>query len=165
MESPDSELGITWSSINDAQLLIGAAKFGKNLMKIVTENSELSAFCLDDNKAIKEAVRKRFAHLINVYINKGNPSSEFGYTLYSVDVEDGEEIIEEDEEEESSKDEKDEVVEITTIDDDDDVKIDEDKENKDKNGVTDEENKADMLGEDNDEIIEDIDDKLLDEAD
>jgi len=165
VESPDAELGITWSSINDAQLLIGAAKFGKNLMKIVTENSELSAFCLDDNKAIKEAIRKRFAHLINVYINKGIPSSEFGYTLYSVDVEDGEEIIEEDEEEESSKDEKDEVVEITTIDDDDDVKIDEDKENKDKNGVTDEENKADMLGEDNDEIIEDIDDKLLDEAD
>ena len=135
-------------------------------MKIVTENSELAALCLDDNKSVKEVVRKRFAHLINVYINKGNPSSEFEYTLYSVDIEDGEEIIDEEDEEENGNDDKEEIVEITTIDDDDDdVKIDEDKENKDKNGVTAEDNKADMLGEDNDEIIEDIDDKLLDEAD
>ena len=96
VEESDIDLGpaLPWSSAADSLLLIGAGKFGKNLLKIVQDNKDLSP-CLDSNGAVKDAVRKRFAHLINVYINRGKPSSEFGDSLYSVDIDDGEEIIEE----------------------------------------------------------------------
>ena len=158
---PDGEMGADWSSTADSWLLIGAGKFGKNLLKIVQDNKDLSATCLDSNGAVKDAVRKRFAHLINVYINRGKPSSEFGDSLYSVDIDDGEEIIEEVLEAKEVVEEKkdDEIEEITLLDDEDD------KENK-ENGAVEEKEVDEVLGETNDKLVdEDIDDKLLDEAD
>merc|ERR1712117_715315 len=115
----------------------------------------------DTNGAVKEVVRKRFAHLINVYITRGKPSAEFGDNLYSVDIDDGEEMLSDPEPvvEDISKDE--EVVEITTIDDSDD---EENKENEAKNGNTDEKNELDALGDD-DNADDEADEKLLDEAD
>ena len=110
-------------------------------------------------------MRKRFALLINVYINRGKPSTEFGDSLYSVDIDDGEEIIEEVLEAKDVKktgvEEKkdDEIEEITLLDDEDD------KENK-ENGAVEEKEVDEVLGEMNDKLVdEDIDDKLLDEAD
>ena len=165
VEKPDSELGAEWSSTTDSWLLIGAGKFGKNLLKIVQDNKDLSP-CLDSNGAVKDAVRKRFAHLINVYINRGKPSSEFGDTLYSVDIDDGEEIIEEIQEAKEvkkpvvEKEKDDEIEEITLLDD------EEDKENKADNGAVEDNEVDEALGETNDKLVdEDIDDKLLDEAD
>ena len=161
VEKPDGEMGADWSSTADSWLLIGAGKFGKNLLKIVQDNKDLSATCLDSNGAVKDAVRKRFAHLINVYINRGKPSSEFGDSLYSVDIDDGEEIIEEVLEAKEVVEEKkdDEIEEITLLDDEDD------KENK-ENGAVEEKEVDEVLGETNDKLVdEDIDDKLLDEAD
>merc|ERR1719350_513532 len=160
-------MGVDWSSTADSWLLIGAGKFGKNLLKIVQDNKDLSATCLDSNGAVKDAVRKRFAHLINVYINRGKPSSEFGDSLYSVDIDDGEEIIEEVQEASEVKKTKiveekkdDEIEEITLLDDEDD------KENKAENGPVEEKEVDEALGETNDKLVdEDIDDKLLDEAD
>merc|ERR1712037_490292 len=105
---------------------------------------------------VKDAVRKRFALLINVYINRGKPSTEFGDSLYSVDIDDGEEIIEEVLEAKDVKktgvEEKkdDEIEEITLLDDEDDKEKEVDE----------------VLGEMNDKLVdEDIDDKLLDGAD
>ena len=161
VEKPDGEMGADWSSTSDSWLLIGAGKFGKNLLRIVQDNKDLSATCLDSNGAVKDAVRKRFAHLINVYINRGKPSSEFGDSLYSVDIDDGEEIIEEVLEAKEVVEEKkdDEIEEITLLDDEDD------KENK-ENGAVEEKEVDEVLGETNDKLVdEDIDDKLLDEAD
>ena len=161
VEKPDGEMGADWSRTSDSWLLIGAGKFGKNLLKIVQDNKDLSATCLDSNGAVKDAVRKRFAHLINVYINRGKPSSEFGDSLYSVDIDDGEEIIEEVLEAKEVVEEKkdDEIEEITLLDDEDD------KENK-ENGAVEEKEVDEVLGETNDKLVdEDIDDKLLDEAD
>ena len=166
VEESDIDLGpsLPWSSTADSWLLIGAGKFGKNLLKIVQDNKDLSP-CLDSNGAVKDAVRKRFAHLINVYINRGKPSSEFGDSLYSVDIDDGEEIIEEVQEvkktvvvEEEKKDA--DIEEITLLDDEDD------KENKAENGAVEEKEVDEALGETNDKLVdEEIDDKLLDEAD
>ena len=138
--------------------MIGAAKFGKNLIKIVTENTDLTALCLDDVGVVKDAVRRRFGYLINVYVTRGKPSAEFGSSLYSVDVEGGEEIIEEEETEEK---EEEEVMEITEL-----------KDSKSKesngNGVEDKnidaDSKEETLAENNCEE-EEVDDKLLDEAD
>ena len=165
VKKPDGELGAEWSSTTDSWLLVGAGKFGKNLLKIVQDNKDLSATCLESNGAVKDAVRKRFALLINVYINRGKPSSEFGDSLYSVDIDDGEEIIEEVPEAQDVKktgvEEKkdDEIEEITLLDDEDD------KENK-ENGAVEEKEVDEVLGEMNDKLVdEDIDDKLLDEAD
>jgi len=111
---------------------------------------------------VKDAVRKRFALLINVYINRGKPSTEFGDSLYSVDIDDGEEIIEEVlEAKEMGVEEKkdDEIEEITLLDDEDD------KENK-ENGAVEEKEVDEVLGEMNDKLVdEDIDDKLLGGAD
>ena len=166
VEESDIDLGpaLPWSTTTDSWLLIGAGKFGKNLLKIVQDNKDLSP-CLDSNGAVKDAVRKRFAHLINVYINRGKPSSEFGDSLYSVDIDDGEEIIEEVQEvkktvavEEEKKDA--DIEEITLLDDEDD------KENKAENGAVEEKEVDEALGETNDKLVdEEIDDKLLDEAD
>ena len=154
---PDGELGSEWSSASDSLLLIGAAKFGKSLLKIVQENKDLSGVCLDSNGAVKDPVRKRFAHLINVYINRGKPSSEFGDSLYSVDIDDGEEIIEEVEEKVEEVEEE-EIEEITVLDD--------DKEDNGENGTSEDKEADEVLGENNDKLVdEDIDDKLLDEAD
>jgi len=165
IEKPEGELGADWSSTTDSWLLVGAGKFGKNLLKIIQDNKDLSATCLDSNGAVKDAVRKRFALLINVYINRGKPSTEFGDSLYSVDIDDGEEIIEEVLEAKDVKktgvEEKkdDEIEEITLLDDEDD------KENK-ENGAVEEKEVDEVLGEMNDKLVdEDIDDKLLDEAD
>ena len=168
VEKADIDLGPAspWTSATDSLLLIGAGRFGKNLLKIVQDSKDLSA-CLDRNGAVKDAVRKRFAHLINVYINRGKPSSEFGDSLYSVDIDDGEEIIEEVQEADEVKNTKkveeekdDEIEEITLLDDEDD------KENKAENGAVEEKEVDEALGETNDKLVdEDIDDKLLDEAD
>ena len=165
VEKPEGELGADWISTSDSWLLVGAGKFGKNLLKIIQDNKDLSATCLDSNGAVKDAVRKRFALLINVYINRGKPSTEFGDRLYSVDIDDGEEIIEEVLEAKDVKktgvEEKkdDEIEEITLLDDEDD------KENK-ENGAVEEKEVDEVLGEMNDKLVdEDIDDKLLDEAD
>ena len=155
VEAAGSDLGPKWSSVMDSLLLIGGARFGKNLLKIVTNTPELSAVCLDTAGAVKEPVRRRFGHLLNVYINRGKPAAEFGYSLYSVDVDEGEDIIEEEEEKKVDSDE--EIVEITELEED-------NKENKDENQAL---NDAEVLGdEDNDKLVdEEIDDKLLDEAD
>ena len=139
-------------------MLRGAAKFGKSLIKIVTENSDLTPLCLDDVGAVKDAVRKRFGYLINVYITRGKPSAEFGSSLYSVDVEGGEEIIEE--VEEVAEKEEEEVMEITEL-----------KDTKESNGHgvedknEDVDSKEETLAENNGEEEEEVDDKLLDEAD
>ena len=155
VEAAGSDLGPKWSSVMDSLLLIGGARFGKNLLKIVTNTPELSAVCLDTAGAVKEPVRRRFGHLLNVYINRGKPAAEFGYSLYSVDVDEGEDIIEEEEKKKVDSDE--EIVEITELEED-------NKENKDENQAL---NDAEVLGdEDNDKLVdEEIDDKLLDEAD
>jgi len=167
----EEDLGENWTSTTDGLLLAGAARFGKNLLKIVTETEELKPLCLDDVGAVKDTVRKRFAHLINVFITRGKPSEEFGDSLYSVDLDYGEDIYPEivpEPEVEAPKEEekKEEIIEITTIDDDDDddEKKDENKENGDKNGKE-ADVALDALGDDGDEVIEEVDDKLLDEAD
>ena len=133
----------------------------------MTEEPELSSVCLDDNGAVKDVVRRRFAHLINVYITRGKPSAEFGDNLYSVDIDDGEEMLSEPEPVTQDNTKDDEVIEITTIDDSDE---EENKENDAKNGNTegkntDEKNELDALGDDDDNADEEVDDKLLDEAD
>merc|ERR1712098_129478 len=165
----EADLGDNWTTSTDSLLLAGAARFGKNLLKIVSETPELKSLCLDDVGAVKDAVRKRFGHLINVFITRGKPSDEFGDSLYSVDMDYGEDIYPEKVPEvEAPKEEKkeEEIIEITTIDDDDDEddKEVEKKENNDKNGKEDAD-ALDALGDDGDEVIEEVDDKLLDEAD
>ena len=109
--------------------------------------------------------------MINVFITRGKPSEEFGDSLYSVDLDYGEDIYPEivpEPEVEAPKEEekKEEIIEITTIDDDDDddEMKDENKENGDKNGKE-ADVALDALGDDGDEVIEEVDDKLLDEAD
>lgn len=91
MDNPGEDLGQEWNRKTDSQLLVGASRFGKNLLKIVSSDPQLSAMSLDSNGAVKEAVRRRFGHLINVYITRGQPTEEFGTSLYSVDIEDEEE--------------------------------------------------------------------------
>ena len=150
VEAASSDLGDKWTSNEDSLLLIGAAKFGKNLLKIVTENSDLTPLCLDDVGVVKDAVRKRFGYLINVYITRGKPVKEFGSSLYSVDVEGGEEVIEEEEKHDEETD--DDIVEISESKED-------GKENETK--VEEESKELETLDENGDNV----DEKLLDEAD
>ena len=174
VDSPEEGLGKEWNRKADSRLLRGASRFGKNLLKIVNSDSILSLLALDSNGAVKEEVRRRFGHLINVYITRGQPAEEFGTSLYSIDREEEEEDdhhLGEKEEEEEEKVE--EVVEVT----DDGGDVD-NKENQDNNGVQEakqeasqEEEKELVNLEDEDETEnapdpdEEIDEKLLDDSD
>ena len=173
MDSPGPELGKSWNRRTDAQLLAGASRFGKNLLKIVEADTDtqLRSKCLDSNGAVKEAVRARFGHLVNVYITRGKPAEEFGTSLYSLDIEDGEELDHLDEEEDLTQRVG--------------KKDAENKENKDKNvvkqsnvnrvntqqEVEEEQEVVNLDDDDGEEVVdnkdddEEIDESLLDETD
>merc|ERR1711874_371046 len=152
----------------------GASRFGKNLLKIVNSDSILSLLSLDSNGAVKEAVRKRFGHLINVYITRGQPAEEFGTSLYSIDREEDEEDDHHLDEEEG-EDEVEEVKEVKEMkevtEDSGDI---ENKENQDNNGVQEEKQEAsqeeekELVNLEDEEDLdpdEEIDEKLLDDSD
>ena len=170
VDSPEEGLGQEWNRKADSRLLSGASRFGKNLLKIVNTDSILSLLALDSNGAVKEAVRRRFGHLINVYITRGQPAEEFGTSLYSIDREEEEE---DDHHLEEKEEEAEEVVEVK-----DEGESAENKENQDNNGAQEakleegqEEEKELVNLEDEDEIEnasdpdEEIDEKLLDDSD
>merc|ERR1711874_619976 len=114
VDSPEEDLGQNWNRKADSRLLRGASRFGKNLLKIVNSDSILSLLSLDSNGAVKAAVRKRFGHLINVYITRGQPAEEFGTSLYSIDREEDEEDDHHLDEEEG-EDEVEEVKEVKEV--------------------------------------------------
>merc|ERR1711994_423712 len=117
MKEPAKDLGGAWTQDQDSCLLIGTFKCGKNLAKIVTEYPEMKELMVDEQGVVKEAVKQRYAYVLNVYQNRGFYSEEFGDSLYSGDQEVGDEaeIVEE---EDSEDDEKEEVMDITKDDED-----------------------------------------------
>ena len=168
MDKPYPGLGPKWNRKMDSKLLVGASRFGKNLLKIVKNDTQLSSLSLDSNGAVKEVVRTRFGHLINVYITRGQPAEEFGTSLYSLDKEDEEELdhLGPDDQEVQK------VEEVSVVE-----KDVENKENQGNNTVQEttekeqhvEENVKELVTLDDDEEVEDlreeIDDSLLDESD
>ena len=174
VDSPEEDLGQNWNRKADSRLLRGASRFGKNLLKIVNSDSVLSLLSLDSNGAVKAAVRKRFGHLINVYITRGQPAEEFGTSLYSIDREEDEEDDHHLDEEEG----EDEVEEVKEVKEMKEVTEDsgniENKENQDNNGVQEEKQEAsqdeekELVNLEDEEDLdpdEEIDEKLLDDSD
>merc|ERR1711994_318055 len=108
MKEPSEDLGQAWTQDQDSCLLDGTFKCGKNLAKIVTEFPEMKELIVDEQGVVKEAVKQRYAYVLNVYQNRGVYSEEFGDSLYSGDQEVGDEveIVEQDSEEDREKGER-----------------------------------------------------------
>merc|ERR1712156_896556 len=111
MKEPSKDLGGAWTQDQDSCLLVGTFKCGKNLAKIVTEYPEMKELMVDEQGVVKEAVKQRYAYILNVYQNRGVYNEEFGDSLYSGDQEVGDEveIVKQD----SEEDEEEEVMDIT----------------------------------------------------
>merc|ERR1712156_807354 len=112
MKEPSEDLGEAWTQDQDSCLLVGTFKCGKNLAKIVTEFPEMKELMVDEQGVVKEAVKQRYAYVLNVYQNRGVYNEEFGDSLYSGDQEVGDEV-EIVEEQDSEEDEEEEVMDIT----------------------------------------------------
>jgi len=112
MKEPSKDLGEAWTQDQDSCLLVGTFKCGKNLAKIVTEFPEMKELMVDEQGVVKEAVKQRYAYVLNVYQNRGVYNDEFGDSLYSGDQEVGDEV-EIVEEQDSEDDEEEEVMDIT----------------------------------------------------
>merc|ERR1719430_1334679 len=105
---------------------------------------------VDEQGVVKEAVKQRYAYVLNVYQNRGVYSEEFGDSLYSGDQEVGDEV-EIVEEQDSEDDEEEEVMDIT--------KDDENETSREHaNGASEETNGK--AGEE-EELAEDIDEEIL----
>jgi len=111
MDEPSKDLGEDWNRERDSCLLIGTFKCGKNLAKIVTVFPEMKELMVDGEGKVKEAVKLRYAYLLNIYQNRGVYNEEFGNSFYSGDQEIGEEveIMEDDYDDEGEE----EVMDIT----------------------------------------------------
>ena len=88
VEMPEEDLGEGWGQKEDSQLIIGASQFGTNIKLIVADCLNLKSAFLDANGDVKEAVKRRFAYLINVYQNRGVFNEEFGLNLVNYNHED-----------------------------------------------------------------------------
>jgi len=87
LQKPDEELGEEWGAKEDSLLLIGAAKFGRNLSMIVRTFLSLKEKVQDEkSRKIKKSVKERFAYLLNVYQHRGKYNEEFGLSLYTEDL-------------------------------------------------------------------------------
>merc|ERR1712037_931771 len=165
MDEPSEDLGKDWDRERDTCLLNGTFKCGKNLAKIVTVFPDMKELMVDGEGKTKEAVKQRYAYLLNVYQNRGVYNQEFGSCFYSGDEEIGEEI-EVMEEQDDGGSEEEEVMDITKDEEekeDAEVKSEDVKEAKEEsNGNT--ENGAE-LGEEAEEDDDEVDDALLDTPD
>jgi len=93
----EEALGEGWNRKDDSTLIIGTARCGKNIVKIVDMFSMLKKkkLVLDEEGKVKEVVRQRYAYLLNVYQNRGVYSEEFGESFYTGDVDEEVEAIDE----------------------------------------------------------------------
>ena len=115
---------------------------------------------------MKEAVKERYAYLLNVYQNRGVYNEEFGNSFYTEDQEEGEEV--EIMEEQDDEDAEEEVLDITkdedgekgsdAINSEDVVEIEEELDGKTEDG-------AELAEEEADDDEEEVDDALLDTPD
>ena len=165
MDEPSEDLGKDWDRERDTCLLNGTFKCGKNLSKIVTVFPDMKELMVDGEGKTKEAVKQRYAYLLNVYQNRGVYNEEFGSCFYSGDQEIGEEI-EVMEEQDDGDSEEEEVMDITKDEEekeDAEVNLEDVKEAKEEsNGNA--ENGAE-LGEEAEEDDDEVDDALLDTPD
>ena len=165
MDEPSEDLGKDWDRERDTCLLNGTFKCGKNLAKIVTVFPDMKELMVDGEGKTKEAVKQRYAYLLNVYQNRGVYNEEFGSCFYSGDQEIGEEI-EVMEEQDDGGSEEEEVMDITKDEEekeDAEVNLEDVKEAKEEsNGNA--ENGAE-LGEEAEEDDDEVDDALLDTPD
>lgn len=110
LEEPSKDLGEDWNRERDSCLLIGTFKCGKNLAKIVTVFPDMKELMVDEEGKVKEAVKQRYAYLLNIYQNRGVYNEEFGNSFYSGDQEVGDEV---EVMEEQEYDDEEEVMDIT----------------------------------------------------
>jgi len=171
MKEPSEDLGQAWTQDQDSCLLVGTFKCGKNLAKIVTEFPEMKELMVDEQGVVKEAVKQRYAYVLNVYQNRGVYSEEFGDSLYSGDQEVGDEV-EIVEEQDSEDDEEEEVMDITKDEENETSTEHANGASEDANGASEETNgkggEEEELAEDVEEEIlndEEVDDALLDTPD
>jgi len=112
IDEPSEDLGEGWNQEKDSCLLNGTFKCGKNLAKIVTLFPNMKELMVNEEGKMKEAVKQRYAYLLNVYQNRGVYNEEFGSSFYSGDQEVGEEV-EVMEEQDDDNEEEEEVMDIT----------------------------------------------------
>ena len=166
MDEPSEHLGGDWNQEKDSCLLRGTFKCGKNLAKILTVFPDMKDLVVDEEGKVKEAVKERYAYLLNVYQNRGVYNEEFGNSFYTEDQEEGEEV--EIMEEQDDEDAEEEVLDITkdedgekgsdAINSEDVVEIEEELDGKTEDG-------AELAEEEADDEEEEVDDALLDTPD
>jgi len=95
--APSEALGEGWNRKDDSTLIIGTARCGKNITKILDIFPLLKTkkLVLDEEGKVKEVVKQRYAYLLNVYQNRGVYSEEFGESFYTGDVDEEVEAIDE----------------------------------------------------------------------
>jgi len=158
MKEPSKDLGEAWTQDQDSCLLVGTFKCGKNLAKIVTEFPEMKELMVDEQGVVKEAVKQRYAYVLNVYQNRGVYNEEFGDSLYSGDQEVGDEV-EIVEEEDSEEDEEEEVMDITKDEENETSTEHANGASEDANGASEETNGK---GGEEEELAEDVEEEILD---
>jgi len=166
IDEPPKDLGEDWDREKDSRLLVSTFRCGKNLAKIVTHFPNMKELIVDGEGKAKEAVKQRYAYLLNIYQNRGVYDEEFGSSFYSGDQDDEEEVEVMEEQGDDGEEEDEEVMDITKDEDaKEDVKMNSEnvKEAKEEsNGNA--ENGVELGGECEDDD-EEVDDALLDTPD
>ena len=118
VDNPPEELGEEWNRKHDSRLIIACyssrARFVNNFVLnnkflargVVQKYPDMKKLVLDDEGGVLPHVKDRFVYLVNVYMNRGVYSEEFGDVFYKEDVE-GEDVNAEDDVGE------DEIMEVT----------------------------------------------------
>ena len=87
ISKPPHLLGHFWTAEVDSQLVVAASRLGNNFEKVVESMPELANIATNSTGKVKEAARKRFAYLLNVFQHRGIYNAELGDSNFEVDKE------------------------------------------------------------------------------